>query len=140
MTERELARHGVRVGRETLVSHYLVLGQLRTLVAQLTASTPRPEVHEAVAAALLAGPDESANPRFVAPLASGLVFGGLVLAAVAVLGGIRLGGAMRYLDPVWLLVIGGTLVSLCLAYTFLGARIGRVRANRILGLTLWMAM
>jgi uncharacterized protein YqfA (UPF0365 family) len=36
--ERELVESGIQIPRERLVSHYLVQGQLRTLVSKLTGS------------------------------------------------------------------------------------------------------
>jgi hypothetical protein len=137
--ERELATHGRSVPREVLVPHYLRRGQLRTLVIKLIAAPPGALVDHAVAAAVAEGPDESANPRFVSPLRTGMVLSFWVLVVVAVsvaprmvLMGMRL--PVAAFDTRWVVGFAGFTIAMCMAYAYIGARIGRDTARKLGGL------
>jgi hypothetical protein len=134
--ERELAQHGRKVERELLVSQYLVLGQLRTLVRKIIETGDETQIDTAVGAAIMEGPDESKNPRFVAPLKTGLLHSAIVLTFIplhVLIGFIQLGRPIQFMNWKWLAVIEIVLIPLCFVHAFLGARIGRNKANRIAG-------
>ncbi len=140
--ERELSEHGITVTREQLAAHYSAQGQLRTAVSKLTASPPPASIKEAFAAALIDGPDESANPRFVAPLRMGILYSAVVLIAIAIEGGLRMSRLVSVTDQVrwdWVLTTGALLIGICMAYALLGARIGKRTANKFLSLGVALA-
>ena len=142
--ERELAMRGRSVPREVLVSHYLMNGQLRTLVARLVDAPPGASVDDAVASALAEGPNESANPRFVSPFRTGMLLSVTVLVLVA--GGaprivlMGLGLPVAAFDSRWVVGFAGFAIAMCMAYAYVGARIGRETARKLIGLLagLWL--
>jgi hypothetical protein len=143
--ERELAAAGRTVPRELLVSHYLLCGQLRTLVSKLLVAPPGGRVDDIIAAAIALGPDESANPRFVSPLCTGSVLSAVTLILAAVLGLIdvvHMGWASAFaaIDLRGAAMIAGFIVVMCMAYAFLGARIGRESARKAIGLLAGLAL
>jgi len=141
--ERELAKHGRSVRRNVLVSHYLLRGQLRTLVRNLIAARDNEQLEKAIAAAIIEGPNESANPRFVAPLLTGLGYSAGVIAIVAIDGVLRFarsGLQVESIDWRWPSVIGMALIALCMTYAFLGAQIGRVKASKTMSIILGLAL
>lgn len=124
--ERELAAHGHSVPREVLVAHYLVLGQLRTAVQRITDNVPELPVEAAMSAAVVEGPDESDNPKFVSPICTGFLYCGLVLLPVGV---VALSTTAAVSLPVfkewrWVLAVALLLATTCFGYAFLGSRWG----------------
>jgi hypothetical protein len=51
----------------------------------------------------------------------------------------RLGGGADQMRWDWVLATGAMLVSICVAYAFLGARIGRVKANKLMSVAVALA-
>jgi hypothetical protein len=141
--ERELANHGISVPHNILTTQYLVRGQLRTIVKKLVSRPENQTIQEAAGAAILEGPDESKNPRFVAPFLTGAVYGAGVILAIAILGAFHLAGHVPVIiefNWVWAAAAAAILVGICMVYGYLGAKIGRVKANNFLVLALALTL
>jgi hypothetical protein len=72
-----------------------------------------------------------------------MVFGVAVLLGVAVLGAVQLSRVGAAADQIrWdlFLAAAATLVGICFAYAFLGARIGRVKANKVMSVAVALAL
>jgi hypothetical protein len=101
-------------------------------------------VDDAVASALAEGPNESANPRFVSPFRTGMLLSVTVLVLVA--GGaprivlMGLGLPVAAFDSRWVVGFAGFAIAMCMAYAYVGARIGRETARKLIGLVagLWL--
>ena len=129
--ERQLADCGVSVPRESLITHYLIRGQLRTTVRCLCDGESE-SIDVALAKAIIEGPDESKNPRFVAPLRTGLLCSVVVtvmIGSVVAIKVVATGIDVSHTDWRGPAIVFGIVITTCMAYAFAGARFGRERAR-----------
>lgn len=127
--QRRLRDLGVAVARSELVSHYLAMGQLDTLVRSVASRDEGASVVTAMKSDLLNfRPGVASNPRLVNPLAwtiFGTVVGGVLTSILAVAWIIRWPEATASLDLKAIAVGFGAVVLTSACYAFLGYRFGR---------------
>ena len=125
--EKKLAARGIVVPRQLLIDQYLIQGQLRTTVRHLIDAPPATPISHSFAKAIIEGPNESKNPKFIAPVRTGILYSALILALAGLEVALRVhnnqlsGKLSDWLIPGLIVVL---LVAASMGYTFLGSRYG----------------